>query len=196
MIAYKALAAGDVITGAASLKAASQGSGAFTFWNDGDGNTTATRVGADLASGPTASLQACLDACNLESKCAAVVISGASKNISAPVNGCSLRKGITYEGIFIRSVTRADINRLQFANLAIPGLTEPWFGLRLHLGACQVEGVIGYRRCNMTAVKKHAHAGAANVQRPLPDAVHAACRPSIMYNITMQTGHWSRDLRG
>lgn len=120
VIAYKALPAGDSGATASSMKAESQGSGSFTFWNDEDGDAI-TKVGTVLSTlTGTPSLQDCLAACTREDKCAAAYIEGASKNMTAPVTKCDLRKGNSNQGLFIRTVIKTVITKLALP-ASLPG---------------------------------------------------------------------------
>ena len=117
MIAFKAVAAGD--TTAASRKQKKQASakglssGAYTFWQD-----DAANVGASRSTVAAASVQACLDACDMDATCAAVVMTGLSSGAttSSVPTACSLVRGDARVAQFKRSATKAAVSRLTLAS--------------------------------------------------------------------------------
>lgn len=122
LTAVKALQAGDIT--AASLKKAvnspaavkavtgkALSSGSYTFWNM-DASTLAAGS-ASAASGTT--VEKCLLACDQDSACAAVVMTGMSAATDAP-GTCTKLYGDTAAGSSLRSVTRVNIDRLNLAS--------------------------------------------------------------------------------
>lgn len=112
LTAVKAIQAGDIT--AASKKAASNtlgakalSSGSYTFWKGADGTTW----GKSSADGVATSIEACLASCDIDVKCAAVVMGGVTTATSTP-SSCKKIYGDDTAGAAKRSATRVNIAKL------------------------------------------------------------------------------------
>lgn len=119
VIAYKALISGDIAASslrkkpaAMIVKATGLATGSYTFWQD-----SATAVGASQTPINADTVQGCLSACDADSSCAAVVMTGlsSSSTTASKPDSCSLVRGVGSIAIFKRSVTKAVANRLTLA---------------------------------------------------------------------------------
>jgi hypothetical protein len=114
ILAYKALIA-DANTGGLSVKrgnTSSQGleSGSYTFWQD-----SGIGVGAPVPR-PATTARACLEACDEDNLCAAVLMGASSLPITlvpaSTITACDLLHGNSTQVTGLRSVTRVVIDRL------------------------------------------------------------------------------------
>lgn len=114
MLAFKAVTAGD--TTAASVDGKGLSSGSYTFWKDAGAG-----VGEEQVDTPAATtVQACLNACDNDFDCAAVVMTSVNNGMDSTGVGCKLVKGNKTIAQFKRSVTKAVASRL-----AITAATAP-----------------------------------------------------------------------
>jgi len=97
VLAFKAVTAGDT-TAASVAKALSSGS--YTFWKDAGAG-----VGTQVPDAAT-TVQGCLNACDNNFDCAAVVMTGATNGMDSTVT-CKLVKGDKTIAQFKRSMTKA-----------------------------------------------------------------------------------------
>lgn len=115
MLAFKAVTTGvpanavGMTVGSGNVTSKALGSGMYTYWYDGGAN-----VGDNLAStaaDEATTVAGCLEACDAETACAAVVMTDVMKAAQPKptITTCSLRKGkVAIVDARWRSVTRAD----------------------------------------------------------------------------------------
>lgn len=121
LLAFKSTVAGD--TTAASINtdpavtAHGLASGSYTFYKD-----SAEGIGAAViaVTEPVGSIQACLNLCDADPRCAAAVMTGVAAIGDVPT-ACSLVRGDTTVGVFKRSVTKTVLSRLSLATVLANG---------------------------------------------------------------------------
>lgn len=119
-MAFKALLGGDTNAAQSTdkVETKTRPSGSYTFYSD-DG----TGIGNIIdGAGDASTLQACLDSCDITPNCAAVVMTTATRLRNNSVGSCSLRSGIVKQGLYVRSLTKTDVARLDLASTLLPGV--------------------------------------------------------------------------
>jgi hypothetical protein len=111
-VAFKAVVTGDVTDASVKNKAKGLASGSYTFWAEDP--IEAAAIGASRSAGSTVSVQACLNACDTDGSCAAVVMTGlvTGATTANKPTACSLVKGDATVATFKRSVTKAVVTKL------------------------------------------------------------------------------------
>lgn len=118
MIGFKAAMGGDIsgtkLRQKGVMRAKLLASGSYTFWHD-DG---AAAIGAATSQVSAATVAACINACEADDACAAVVMTGltSTSTLASSLGTCSLVKGDSTIAVFKRSVTKAVTTRLSLAS--------------------------------------------------------------------------------
>jgi hypothetical protein len=131
VVGFKAVATGGKVkSSSVNVTANALTSGMYTFWRD---------EGTELGDGTTFNAQGkvanCLQACDGDDNCAAVVMTEVTLNQAGDtLTSCSLRAGKVDVSAFTRSVTKADMRAgyRTLSGLGLPGMYIRLYGHNGH----------------------------------------------------------------